>query len=148
VRAPPQTFQMGEASFRGPTLETVARKSSKGDTAAVIDIDFVGLAQDKILVLTNAAGVCTPGLAQAAKSFVITGFTPAGAPVNILQRRFLETADLDEEFNWQGEVWLRGRGGSNVTLQAHVSFDAGVASNTLTFSFFGQIIPRANVAEF
>jgi len=148
VRAPPQTYQMGEASFRGPTIETLARQEALAGTAASLTIDFSGLAKDKLLVLTNVSGRLQPGTAQFVVSIQVGGFTAAGARFDIFRNGFPATDDLDAWYNWQGEIMVRGRGGALPTLRATAVFDAGVANNQVAFAYNGYIIPRANVAEY
>ena len=148
MRAPPQTYQMGEPSFRSPTLETIARKVVTGGAATSVVAEFTSLAKDKLLVLTNVSGNLGPGATQACVSIKVDLFTAAGANFNVYREVFPETANLDETFNWQGECTVRGQGAPNVVVRATAVFDAGVASNQLSFSFMGYIIPRANVAEY
>lgn len=139
---------MNEASFRGTTLEVINRRQDEAATATSVVFNLEGIAKDKILILNNVSGICTPGATQACVSVAINGFTPAGAAFNIFRLKYVETADINEHYNWQGEVWMRGRGGTDRSLNAQAIFDAGVASNQLAFSFSGYIIPRANVSEF
>lgn len=139
---------MGEASFRSPTLETLARQSSSAATASSITIDFTGLAKDKILVLTNVSGRIQPGTSQFVVSIQVGGFTAAGARFDVFRNGFPATDDLDQWYNWQGEVMVRGRGGVLPTLRVTSIFDAGVANNQLAFGFMGYVIPRGNVAEY
>lgn len=148
MRAPTQTYQMGEASFRSPTLELISRDITVTASLASVVTSFGTLAVDRLLILTNIAGKVEPGATQDTTGLIVQGFTGAGAPFNIFRLVFAGTADLDEAFNWQGEVMMRGRGREMPTLRATAAFNAGVAANQLEFFFSGYIIPRANVAEY
>lgn len=147
-RFPTQTFQMGEASFRSPTLELISRDISKTESAVSVVTEFVTLAVDRLFILTNISGKVEPGATQDTTGLIVQGFTGAGAPFNIFRLVFPGTTDLDEAFNWQGEVMMRGRGREMPTLRATAAFNSGVAANQLEFFFSGYIIPRANVAEY
>jgi len=148
MRAPPQTYQMGEASFRSPTLELISRDISETASATSVVSSFSELAVDRLLILTNISGKLEPGATQGTTGLIVQGFTGAGAPFNVLRLVFPGTADLDEAFNWQGEVMMRGRGRAMVTFRGTAAFSAGVAANQLEMYFSGYIIPRANVAEY
>jgi len=139
---------LGPQPFRGPTLETLARKDSPFANALVVTSTFSGLAQDKILVLTNMSGAAQPGAGTGVTQVEIHGFGAAGTAFNIYRKYYAATDDVDVVFNWQGEIMVRGRGTGNDTLICEATFDLATASNVLRFSYMGYIIPRANVAEY
>jgi len=148
VKAPAQVYRLTAGDERSVTIETINRETGVTASATTINNEFTSLANDRIFVLTNISGILLPGAAQGVASVTCSVFTASGAGVDVFRLVYPATADLDETFNWQGEVWVRGRGGTDRVFQVQAKFSAAVAANTNNMAFSGYIIPRANVAEY
>jgi len=132
----------------GPTLEVWTRHSTDAGTAASRSITHASIPKNKILILFNVTMVATPGATQSVTSINFTATTPAGLGWNVCFESFEVEADARRATCWNGEVWIGGRGEGVESITATAGFDAGVASNALTASFQGIVVPKANVASF
>jgi len=149
VRAPPITYRyIYPKDVAGPTLEGFVRHRTVVAAATQIEQFVTGIPKDRILVLTNVCMECAPGAAQILENIAVQGFTSAGLQFNIALERPDPTVSADRVLNWTGEVWITGRGEGVNSMRLNSVYDLGVANNTTTFTVFGFIIPRANVAPF
>lgn len=147
--APDSTYRYAyPKDIAGQTFETLSRAVSNTATAAVRTFTFVDLSKDKVLVLTNVSVDGDPGAGQNVVSLRVEGFTAALLGFTIAVVIPPGTADVTEELNWQGAVYLPGGGDGTTQVQIAVVFNAGIASNALRASLHGIIIPRGNVAQF
>jgi len=133
-------------STSSPTFEILTQAGSEAATATSVDRTLTGIPRDRILVLSSAVIVGVPGATQACTRLALTGITQAGMEFRIDITHFAAAADVLQDLNWQGEVYIPGRGDSQITLRAQATFDAGVASNSCQAAFHGIIIPRANAS--
>jgi len=131
----------------GPTFEIMTRDVDNAATSATVTISITGVPKDRVLVLQNVNMFADPGAGQAVVQQILSGFTPAGLQFTIARTAKAAIADLNDNLNWQGAVYLPGLG-DGVILSALTVYDAGVASNALTFSMQGVVIPRGNSAAF
>ena len=132
----------------GPTFEVLTRASSQAATNATLTFTMNDMAKDKMFVLSNITCVASPGATQAPLGIVVTGSTQAGLAFEIVRINALAVADQNMNLNWQGQVFLMGGGPGTLCVSVVASFDAGVASNSLTLGIHGVVIPRANAAAF
>jgi len=132
----------------GPTFEVFSREVIVADTSTGVSIAITGISKDKILVLSNVILVATPGATQAVGTMNIQGLAGSGSPFDIQHRVTVGTADLVETMEWQGQVFIPGRGEGDTNFTLTVTYDAGVASNSFFGGIHGVVIPRGNAAVF
>jgi len=149
VRAPEITFRYQyPRDIAGPTFEILARTFDTGLTSATsLVLTLVGVPLNKILVLTNANIEAIPGTAQQIDEMGVQATTQAAQTWNISTAK-LELADtIEAALNWQGEVYIQGRGNDPCVRMFGV-FDGGVNDNRLFCSLHGIVIPRGNAGPF
>lgn len=129
-------------------MEVLSRLATPAATATTVEFTFTDLAKDRMLILSNIAIRADPGATQALTSLQVFGFTPGRLEFDIVRLNPVITADLTQDLNWQGQVYLLGGGTPSNTLRFRAGFDAGVNSNALRIGFHGIVVPRANVAPF
>jgi len=150
MRPPEITYSFSvPKDVSGPPIELMSRRQSVSQTTQNFVLSFVGIPIDRILVLTNANIVVTPGAAEQLLHASVQAFTGAGQVFNIASLTPDGTDGQRESLNWSGEVWLQGRGQDEILLQTQFNYDAtGATNNVSTFDFAGFVIPRGNVAQF
>lgn len=149
MRAPELTYRyIYRIDTAGPTFEVLARVFNASGAATLVSINLTGVPKNKVLVLTNVTALSNPGATQAVTAITISMFTSAAAQVNVVQETFPVDADENQTLNWQGEIFIPGRGGTFPSVGMSSSYDAGVASNICGFALQGVIIPRGNIATF
>jgi len=132
----------------GPTFELVIRELNETAGATLVEVELIGIPQNKIFVLGNISMTAFPGATQSCTSLQLAGFTSAGARVLISQKRFVAVAGVIQELNWDGQVWLTGRGAGAITVQMSAVFSAAVNDNQIVTGLFGVVIPRGNAGAF
>jgi len=149
MRAPEITYRfLSPIDVASPTYELWTRVTS-GALANVNVIAFtLGIAKERVLVLNNIACEGFPGAAQACTAIRVVGITQAGQEFSIIRERFAASANAGQNVNWQGDIWIAGRGTGENIIIARAEFDAGVAINNIAMDLQGAVIPRGNVATF
>jgi len=132
----------------GPTFELCPRTTTTAATSNVILVAFPGPSMDRVLCLTNIFIRADPGATQAAIQLLAFLTTPGGLDVNIAGINPDVSADTIQTLNWSGEIYIGGGGSDSTILTMSGVFDAGVASNSVSASFFGVVIPRGTIAPF
>lgn len=149
MNAPGITYRfLYQIDTAGPTLEILSRQASTSGSSAQLNLTLVGIPNNKIFVLTNLTVRATPGTAQQVTRLACFGTTQARLAFNIVEQTKV-AVDLEVvTMDWQGEVWLQGRGQDDTNLTINAIFDGGANSNAVNAGFHGFVIPRANVAAF
>jgi len=148
VRVPEIAYRFSwPTDTSGPTFQVIARDFNVSTAAVTITHSLTGLAKDRVLVLTNASLYATPGATQAVVTLQLYAFTGAGMQHQVMRESPLQVADQIESMNWQGEIFIQGRGVST-NLWLIATFDAGVNANRLQAGFDGVVIPRGNTAAY
>lgn len=132
----------------GPTLEVLTRQQSSSATATTVTTTIMGVPQDRILILSNVSVRGDPGATQACVAIEVRGFTAAGLLFDIITSNPAIVADLTQVLNWQGQVFLLGRGIGETIVEVNCFYDAGVNANANRVGFHGAVIPRANVSPY
>jgi len=149
VRTPEITYRYIYAiDVAGPTFEVVSRGLTVSASNAIAAINFEGVPSNKVLVLTNVTMHGNPGATQACIALTLSMRTSANAEINVMQETFPVDADENQTLNWQGELYIPGRGDGNPSVGFTSVYDAGVNANVGNFALQGVIIPRGNVATF
>jgi len=149
VRAPDITYRyIYPIDVAGPTFEVIARTLNAADTATLVSNNLRGIPMNKVLVLTNVTCFTNPGATQGVTAITVSMFTSAGAQINVASEQFVVVADQNQALNWQGEVYIPGRGEGNSSVGFSAQYDAAVNSNSAVFHLQGVVIPRGNVATF
>jgi len=149
VRAPGITYRfIRQIDTAGPTFELVSRDLNAAASATEVTTTLTGVPKNKILVLSNVSVIALPGATFSCIAIQLAGFTGAGARLLIQQERFAVDADETKTLNWQGEIWLPGRGGTDISVEVEGTFTSGAASNSIFIGLFGIIIPRGNASQF
>jgi len=132
----------------GPTLELYARNAFVTDTSASITINLDEIPKDKCLIISNATINGVPGATQTIDRLQLQGFTHAGVGFNVVDVFPVAAAAQQVAENWQGEVWVLGRGDAGVSFRVIATFNAGVNANSVGLGVTGVLIPRANLSVF
>jgi len=149
MRAPGITYRFNvPTDVAGPTLELFSRNANNADTAVSVAVNLPGVAKDRILFLTNIIMDLIPGATQAVTRASIVITTPAMLAFQISNDAFPVVADLRRGHLWTGDVAVGGGGVEVTTISMTGTFDAGVASNTVSVGVFGYVIPRGNIAPY
>jgi len=149
MRAPEIAYRYLRAiDTAGPTFEMVSRDLNNAGSATEVTVTLTGVPKNKILVLSNISAIALPGATFSVVALQLAGFTGAGARLLIQQERFPADADETKTLNWQGEIWLPGRGTGEISVEVEGTFSSGAASNSIFIGLFGVIIPRGNASAF
>jgi len=149
VRAPEITYRyIYPKDIAGPTFEIMTRANTLSSSSTALNDDVLGIPKDRTLVLTNIAVQANPGAGFSVGDIQIVGFTAAGLVFVISWQEFTAVADLEQSHNWQGEVYLQGRGIGQPIVRIHSAYSSGAAANVQTFGLHGIVIPRGNAGAF
>ena len=129
-------------------MELFAFNSFDTDTAVSVATNVITVPKDKCFVIANVTVNGTPGAAQTIDRLRATAFTHTGLGVNILDVFPTAAAAQQVAENWQGEVWVLGRGIDGTSLTITGTFNAGVNANSVGIGVTGFLIPRANLSVF
>jgi len=149
VKAPEITYRyIYPKDIAGPTFEIMTRADTLSASSTSLNDDVLGIPKDRTLVLTNVAVHADPGATFSVLDIQIVGFTGAGLVFSIALVEFVAVADQQQTLNWQGEVYLQGRGIDQAILRLHSTYSSGAAANLQSFGLHGIVIPRGNAAAF
>lgn len=148
MRAPDITYQYRmPIDTASPTFELYQRAASDTQSAVGVSVGFFGLPKDKVLVLSNAVIVANPGATIVVVSARMEFLSASG--LNVSFAEFEQgVADRTKRFNWQGEIYVMGRGEDQFHLLFNATFSAATSGNFLGADVAGVVIPRANIASF
>jgi hypothetical protein len=108
-----------------------------------VSLAFAAVPPDTARIITNMSILATPGAAQRVLGAYANIFVPG--PQTIfqvgLQSDGAQAVASLISLNWAGEIILL----PNETLQLNCEHNAGAASNSCVFSYFGYDVPRANI---
>lgn len=149
MKAPDLTYRfVYPKDVAGPTFGLLFRRFDDSQVATSVNAQLQGIPKDRILVISNLSVSITPGAAQTPLLGTISGFTAAGAQVNIHTQAFTGAAGAPVTQNWQGEAMVLGRGAGVQSVNFRVTFDLGGVANAATWHIFGYVIPRGNSYSF
>jgi len=132
----------------GPTFEIVNRSQSEFLSLVSIIIDTMVVPKDRIFVLSNVCIAANPGAAQKVTNLIVKGINQTGSQFEIANLEFEVAADEEHTLNWQGEVWIQGRGSNLASLRFIADFNANANANFVVVSFSGAVIPRGNAGAY
>lgn len=149
MRAPAITYRFTwPKDTAGPTLEIMSRAGSATVNAATITTTVAGVPIDRILILTNITVNATPAAGVSVSDIQIGAITQAALNFNLNWDEFVAVAGQARTANWEGEVWVQGRGVDVPLVNLFTRFSAAGALNSLSFGLQGLVIPRGNAAAF
>lgn len=116
------------------------REATLSAALVTVDVTAYSVPNDKVLVLTNAAGFFNPGAGQLLSRLQLLAFPegPAGTVRYSIVDRPGGVADANVHFDWQGEVVIPPGWG----VVARGVFDSGVAANSVNVEIHGYVVPR------
>lgn len=134
---------------RGQIFEIYTRHTSTSAASASLTLNFPDIPRDKILYLRNIQCETIPGATQSAINVTVRATTHAGLNFNVAVETFPADADERQTLNWQGDVLLLGPVIASInSVTVIATFSAGVASNFVSGSLQGLVVPRGNAAAF
>jgi hypothetical protein len=130
-----------DGELAGPVCEFIAKESSLASAAVSVASPGYTVPDGKLLIAQSVISFADPGAAQNVVDHILRLFWPAGFAQYLKYQATALAVNINNLID-DAEVKVYPPG---VKLDSIATFNAGVASNIVTFNVIGWLIPRSSV---